>query len=142
MTRLRTRGAVFVDTSALLALVNSDDALHRAAIGMQDALDEAATPLVTSEWVLMEFLNHTSAPPRRRVGIQAIESLRELEHLTVHPVSSEAWSAAFDLYCRRPDQAWSLVDCTSILICEEHGIRRAFTHDRHFKQAGFEILLR
>jgi predicted nucleic acid-binding protein len=142
MTRPRVVGGVFLDTSALLALVNSDDAMHRAAVKIQDELDERSIPLLTSEWVLTEFLNHTSAPPRREVGIKAVQSLRELDHLAVHPASSEGWAAAFDRYRDRPDHGWSLVDCASMLICEEFGIRRVFTHDRHFKQAGFEILIR
>jgi predicted nucleic acid-binding protein len=48
---------------------------------------------------------------------------------------------ALCLYESRPDKRWSLVDCASMIICQRMKIGRVFTHDHHFRQAGFEILL-
>jgi predicted nucleic acid-binding protein len=44
-------------------------------------------------------------------------------------------------YKDRSDKYWSLVDCISMIICDERKIYRVFTTDRNFQQAGFEILL-
>lgn len=133
--------SVFIDTSALLALINSDDALHQRAVRVQNELDARRSPLVTSEWVFAEFLNHTATPPRRGVGIRAVQALLQLDRLIVEPTTRAAWAVTFERYRTRPDQSWSFVDCSSMLICEDLGIRRVFTHDRHFKQAGFQVLL-
>jgi predicted nucleic acid-binding protein len=62
--------------------------------------------------------------------------------VTVIPVSPRVWQAAFDLYRSRRDKDWSFIDCTSILLCQSRRINRIFTHDHHFKQAGFDTLLR
>lgn len=134
--------SVFVDTAALLALVNSDDALHSKARRVQDELERSETRLVTSEWVLTEFLNHTAARDRRRTGVAAVQVLLTSPRVAVLPATRAGWRAALALYTTRMDKEWSLVDCTSMLLCRGRGIDRVFTHDRHFQQAGFEVLLR
>jgi len=45
------------------------------------------------------------------------------------------------LYQNRPDKNWSLTDCISFVVMQEHGITEALTADRHFEQAGFVPLL-
>lgn len=47
----------------------------------------------------------------------------------------------FHLFESRPDKHWSLTDCTSFVIMEEHGMTEALTADHHFQQAGFTALL-
>ena len=46
------------------------------------------------------------------------------------------------LYAARPDKDWSLTDCISFVVMQEHGITDALTGDHHFEQAGFKALLR
>jgi predicted nucleic acid-binding protein len=43
-------------------------------------------------------------------------------------------------FSRWPDKSFSFTDCTSFVIMRELRLRRALTTDRHFKQAGFQIL--
>jgi predicted nucleic acid-binding protein len=38
------------------------------------------------------------------------------------------------------DQRVTFVDCVSFALMRRHRIRAAFTFDRHFKQAGFEVI--
>ncbi len=45
------------------------------------------------------------------------------------------------LYDQRPDKAWSLTDCISFVIMQDHGLRGALTGDHHFEQAGFDTLV-
>jgi predicted nucleic acid-binding protein len=47
----------------------------------------------------------------------------------------------FDLFSKRPDKEWSLTDCISFVVMQEHGVTDALTTDRHFAQAGFTMLL-
>lgn len=53
----------------------------------------------------------------------------------------ELFDAGLELYHRRPDKGYSLTDCMSMAICTEQKIEQVLTHDRHFAQEGFEILL-
>ncbi len=41
----------------------------------------------------------------------------------------------------RLDKGYSLTDCISMNVCRKLGIKEILTHDRHFEQEGFEILL-
>lgn len=132
---------VFLDTSALLALVNRDDAIHVTAAAVEADLTNQRIPLVTSDWVLLEFLNGASGLSLRAAAARLTDRLRTSARVALIPATREAWDAALTLYRDRPDKEWSFVDCSSILICEEQGIRRVFTHDRHFAQAGLEVLL-
>jgi predicted nucleic acid-binding protein len=46
------------------------------------------------------------------------------------------------LYVNRPDKQWSLTDCISFVVMEREGIADALTGDKHFEQAGFNVLLK
>ena len=60
----------------------------------------------------------------------------------VIPAGSGLFDAALKRYAQRPDQSWSLTDCSSFLAMEERGITEALAYDRDFERAGFSALLR
>jgi predicted nucleic acid-binding protein len=47
-----------------------------------------------------------------------------------------------ELYDNRLDKQWSLTDCISFVVMQQHGITEALTGDHHFEQAGFVALLK
>lgn len=132
---------MFLDAFALIALINKSDAAHARAREVMHSLGIARTPLVTSQWVLTEFLASCSRPPLRRAAVALADTLLESKHVMIVPAGNDEWLDGFTAYRTHADKSWSLVDCTSILICRELQVRRVLTHDRHFRQAGLEILL-
>lgn len=48
-------------------------------------------------------------------------------------------SAAVDLFRKFADQKVSFTDCVSFALMRRHRVKRAFTFDRHFAGAGFEV---
>lgn len=134
--------AVFADTGYWIALFNPRDRLHRRAIEVSQQL--LGRPLVTSQMVFVEFLNYCAGlgSPFRQRAVQAVRGLQQGVELYVVPQSAELFGAALNLYERRPDKAWSLTDCASILLMQERGLTEALAHDDHFQQAGFLPLLR
>jgi hypothetical protein len=58
------------------------------------------------------------------------------------PASKQLFRAGFDLFSRRPDKDWSLVDCISFVVMKQRRLKEALTTDQHFIQAGFRALLR
>jgi predicted nucleic acid-binding protein len=132
---------VYIDTSALLALLNADDELHSDALAAYARLTSERAPLVVSGWVIAEFLNGASAVSMRASAVRLYDALRESPRVVYVEVSQWSWEAALALYRSRPDKAWSLIDCASIWECEQRGVRRVFTRDHHFRQAGLETLL-
>ena len=133
---------VFADTSYWIALLNPRDHLHEKAVAAAGRFSSFA--IVTSEMVLVEFLNGFSdeGPRLRNAVASAVEILRSDRKLIVMPQTSEQFEDALKQYRKARDKSWSLTDCTSFNIMQDHGIRLALTHDRHFAQAGFDVLLR
>jgi uncharacterized protein len=134
--------AVFIDTVALIALANADDELHERAESVYAVLARDGSTFVTSEWVLSEFLGGTGRISLRQTAIRIVDRFRQSGLIQIVPASHEAWCAAFDLYKAREDKEWSLVDCSSILICEHRAITDVLTADHHFTQAGLNVLIR
>jgi hypothetical protein len=53
----------------------------------------------------------------------------------------ESFLAGLTLYQNRPDKEYSLIDCISMQTMRELEIIDILTHDKHFTQEGFVILL-
>lgn len=100
------------------------------------------TQFHTSEWVLAEFLSACARRPLRKPGIVAVKSLYESALTNIVRADHATFDQAWSLFRARPDKDWSLIDCTSIVLCKRLGVSRVFTADHHFRQAGFEIILR
>ena len=45
------------------------------------------------------------------------------------------------LYKSRLDKGYSLTDCVSMVVMRQERIQEVLTHDKHFAQEGFTILL-
>jgi len=56
--------------------------------------------------------------------------------------SSEWFARGLELFPARPDKEWSFTDCISFAVMTERGITDALTHDHHFEQAGFRVLMK
>lgn len=130
---------MFLDTAALVALIDKTDALHARAVQVEAELGVERAHLVTSEWVLSELLAYAAAPPLRSAALRALDTLAgEAEVISADHGS---FKVGLNLYRSRLDKSWSLVDCISIVVCRAKKIERVFTHDRHFAQAGLRVLL-
>lgn len=129
---------VFVDTSAFIALLVSDDAHHARATRAFEALAASESRLLTSSYVLVE----TYALLFRRVGIRAVRAFRD----GFTPLLETAWVGA-ELHERgverhlraRGRSRPSLVDAVSFELMMERSIDRAFAFDPDFERAGFRL---
>lgn len=130
-----------VDTWALMALISQRDQGHEQAERISKELHSQKRPLLVTEWILAEFLSSAARPPLRDLAIQTVERFRQLPRAEIVAASHADWEKGYDLYKSRPDKSWSLVDCISILLCKERGIRDVFSADKHFEQAGLRILV-
>ncbi|MDZ4657036.1 MAG: PIN domain-containing protein [Bythopirellula sp.] len=131
---------VFADSTFYVALVIARDENHPNA----RVLAQSWTGLVvTTEYVLTEVANHLSSSPRGRASFgQLLADLQADPNTVIVASTHELWERGTDLYLRRPDKEWSLVDCISFVVMEEQGLTNALTADHHFQQAGFVAMLR
>lgn len=129
---------VFVDTSALFAVLDQDDQSHRAAYGAWKKLLLESTDLLTSNYVLVE----TSALVQHRLGLAALRTFHEdiASVLSVQWIDETMHRGAMEMTLAASRKKLSLVDCSSFLVMREAGVYDAFCFDRHFREQGFDVL--
>ncbi|HLN29088.1 MAG TPA: hypothetical protein VK395_15170 [Gemmataceae bacterium] len=131
---------IFADSFHWIALASPADAWHAEARRLTEAL--AGVPLITTEEVLIEFLNWFSkrGSASRRQGAALVRGIMGLAHVQVMPQTHEGFVAALDLYEKRMDKQYSMTDCISMNTMRSLGISEVLTHDEHSRQDGFHIL--
>jgi hypothetical protein len=129
---------VFADTAYFIALLNAKDAAHGLALGYAR---QNFREIVVTEFILLELADAFSRPPDRDDFLTMDRHVRRTPAYTVVPASNDLLQRGRELFAARPDKAWSLTDCTSFVVMQEHGLADALTTDHHFTQAGFRALL-
>jgi predicted nucleic acid-binding protein len=61
--------------------------------------------------------------------------------IEVLPQTRQSLLRGLELYKARSDKSYSLTDCISMVTMRERNITDVLTHDRHFAQEGFTVLL-
>jgi predicted nucleic acid-binding protein len=130
--------SVFVDTSALYALLVKTEEEHEQVADTFRDLAESGRRLVTSNYVLLE----TTALLQHRFGLNAV---RDLEGSIV-PVLEVLWVTetchhqALERLFRKNRRSLSLVDCSSFCLMDLEGVREALALDSDFSLEGFAVL--
>jgi predicted nucleic acid-binding protein len=127
----------FIDSWYFIASIDRLDSHHRNARRLTGFIDGA--PLVSHEGVLTEVLAYFSStgPAMRTLAMRTVRgALLDCEIIK----SSDLFRAGLDLYERRPDKQYSLVDCMSMVVMRDRGIEHVLTNDHHFRQEGFTVL--
>ena len=129
---------IFIDTSALLAVLDADDANHRAARPSWESILSAGDALVSHNYILIE----TSALVLRRLGLEALRVIERdiVPILHVIWVTRDIHQAAVSSHLVAARRSLSLVDCTSFEVMRRTGVRTAFAFDHHFQEYGYETL--
>ena len=129
----------FADTFFYLALINPRDASHEVVsrFARTDAIR-----VVTTQFVLLEIGDSLAGSGGRRAFQPLIETLTKDRRTRVVRLSQGLLEEGVELYTSRPDKGWSLTDCTSFAVMRRMRLRMALTGDRHFEQAGFEVVFR
>lgn len=133
--------AIFADTFYWAALLNPRDQWHRAANERRTNLVDIR--IVTTETVLIELLNYFSefSSEMRTTVTETVRDIMVDLDIDYVSHSPESFLDALGLYERRSDKGYSLTDCVSMNVCRERGITEVLTHDDHFRQEGFVVLL-
>ena len=134
--------SVFLDTSGLIALVNTDDQWHRKAEIVWAKLSESAARLITSSLVLIELADGLSRVHHRDLAIQLIDALERSRLVEIVQVDERLEKLGWQLFRVRADKDWGMTDCVSMSLMTDRRIQDVFTADHHFEQAGFNVLLR
>ena len=128
---------IFVDTGAWYALVDSDDADHKAAAAF---LAANTMPLITTNFIFSE----TVTLIRYRIGHEAArifgQKLKESSFVRVVTVTTADEERAWEIFCKYRDQDFSFVDCASFAVMERMKLSTAFGFDRHFSAMKYAVV--
>lgn len=132
---------IFVDTLYWVAITSRKDQWHQAAVKASQGL--ARYHWVTTDEVLIEFLTAfcEAGSMLRQRAATLVRDLYNDPTITVHPQSRHTLLAGLALYEARDDKEYSMTDCISMETMRQEGINEILTHDGHFTQEGFAILL-
>jgi predicted nucleic acid-binding protein len=99
--------------------------------------------IVTTEEVLVEVLAALcgAGAGMRRLAARFVRDLRDEPSVEIIPQTPQSFEAGLTLYERRLDKSYSLTDCISMSAMRARGITEVLTHDHHFAQEGFVLLL-
>jgi len=127
---------VFVDTSAVFALLDRSDRGHRAARDvLRDLQRRRIEPLLTnfvvaeSHALVLTRLGPDIARRWLRDNVWPIERVSEGDELKARAILTQY-----------TDKTFSYTDATSFAVMERLGLKTALAFDPHFRQYGFHVV--
>jgi predicted nucleic acid-binding protein len=126
-----TRGVLW-DSSAILALVDADDADHATAVTVARQIASEARPSFVTNYIEVE----THALLVRKLGRAIARQWLLAGGLPVVRALPAEEQTAKEILARHTDKNWTLCDAISFAVLDARRVARAFTFDHHFRQYG------
>ncbi|MGH9257634.1 MAG: type II toxin-antitoxin system VapC family toxin [Vicinamibacterales bacterium] len=124
--------SVLWDSSAILALLDADDADHARAVAVARSIVAEKRPSFVTNYIEAE----AHALLVRKLGRAIARQWLLTGGLPVLPALPAEEQRAKDILARHPDKDWTLCDAISFAVLDARHIARAFTFDHHFQQYG------
>ncbi len=135
------REAVYLDTSGWLAALSPREHGHDSAHQAYESLVLDAARLVTTNLVVAEMHILLTRRHDPETGLAFLESLYRDPAHEVRFVTRSLEAAAVRQWIRPfADKPLSLADAVGFEVMRTEGITRALAYDRHFRDAGFEMM--
>ncbi|MGQ0733192.1 MAG: type II toxin-antitoxin system VapC family toxin [Acidobacteriota bacterium] len=130
--------AVFVDTSAIYALLVAEDQQHARATEALAWLERERASLVSTSFILHE----SAALLQSRIGVSAVRTFHQhvVPALDVEWIDAGHYERAMVALVAANRRDVSLADWTSFDVMRRRGIDRAFAFDPHFAEQEFAVL--
>lgn len=124
--------SVLWDSSAILALLDADDADHARAVAVARRIASEERPSFITNYIEAE----AHALLLRKLGrTVAREWLLQGGLPVVRALPAEEQGAK-EILARHTDKDWSLCDAISFAVLDARQVTTAFAFDRHFRQYG------
>ena len=126
-----TQGVLW-DSSAILALLDADDADHPRAVAVARRIAAEARPSFITNYIEVE----AHALLVRKLGRVIARQWLLTGALPVVRALLAEEQRAKEILTRHTDKDWTLCDAISFAVLDARHVVRAFTFDRHFRQYG------
>jgi predicted nucleic acid-binding protein len=129
--------SVLWDSSAILALLDADDADHARAVAAMRQIASESRPSFITNYIEAE----AHALLVRKLGRAIARQWLLTGGLPVVRALPAEEQRAREILARHADKDWTLCDAISFAMLDARHIARAFTFDHHFRQYGrFQVL--
>lgn len=132
--------SIFIDTSALIALMNKKDQFHARAIDILALITKGNNDLIISSHVFAETVTRIARKVSAKQAILAGNIIRNNDRIKIIIPQENLIDDAWRIFQKYQDQTFSFVDCISFALMKELRLTKAFAFDKHFKIIGFETL--
>jgi len=131
---------IFIDTSAWVALADTDDSNHKKAAGNYPSILSEFGRMVTSNLVIGETYILLLKELGHNAAFAFLEKIRTSPRI-VRVYSTELIETEAEALLRKyDDHDFSYTDAVSFVIMKRQKLKKAFSFDKHFLNAGFEVL--
>ena len=130
---------IYVDTGAFLARHLERDGHHEEARWAWAELKKRRRRCLTSNFVLDETLTLLGRSVSCAFAAERAATWWGSNAMVISRPEERDELAAIELFRKFADQGVSFTDCVSFALMKRHRVRTAFTFDRHFASAGFEV---
>lgn len=131
------RRGVLWDSSAILALLDADDADHQRAASVAALIASQRRPSFITNYIEAE----AHALLLRKLGRSLAREWLLSGGLPVIRALPREESQAREILSRYADKDWSLCDAISFAVLDSRGASAAFSFDHHFIQYGrFKVM--
>lgn len=129
--------SVLWDSSAVIALIDRDDANHVAALEVATLIAGERRPCFMTNYAQAE----THAMLLRRLGRSIAREWLFAGGLPVIPAAPADEERARAILLSHQDKDWSYCDAVSFAVMDGRRVTTAFSFDRHFAQYGRFVVL-
>ncbi len=133
------REHILFDTSAIYAFINKEDPDHNKVKGF---LNEFKGKVFITNYIFNETINLLNARLGHEKAVMAGDILLKSSYVEKVWISPLDEKQAWNLFISRKDKSYSFTDCTSFTIMKRLRIKRYLAFDEHFKQEGFEGVIK
>lgn len=131
---------VFIDTGGWVALFVESDENHEKAVSIFEKIKKQKLEMYTSDYVIDETITTILVRGGHKQSIAAGEALFSSKIMQIINVSPEYVSDTWKLYKKYKDKVFSFTDVSCFIIMKAFDIKKAFSFDREFVQAGIQLI--
>lgn len=132
---------ILVDADALVALVKTDDANHRKAFSLSEALQKKGCAWYVSPFTIGEVVTVVSYKINQDTAKRVLKELRK-QNLNELTLKDEYAHLADDWFAKQNKKGTSYFDCYNMALLERYKnqLDAIFSFDTVYKTNGFKLL--
>lgn len=134
------KNTYLLDTSYILALEIKNESAHQQVLPNWITLAKSKPLLVTTTYIFDETVTFFNSRNLHHKAVEVGNRLLLSPDIELVEIDRNLFNRGWQYFQKYQDKSYYLTDCLSFIVMEQREIVTALTLDRHFLQAGFQIL--